>query len=188
MTEHEILQVFRDTGALLEGHFVLRSGLHSRQYFQCALALQQMPLVEKLAAELVRRARSLGAVTVVSPAMGGLVLGQEVARQLGLRFIFVEKEEGKLALRRGFKISAGEKILIVEDVVTKGGRVQESIDIVRGQGGQVVGVAMAVDRSGGQVKFGLPMLSLLALNVETFEPGRLPPDLAALPAVKPGSK
>lgn len=188
MTDHEILQVFRDTGALLEGHFVLRSGLHSRQYFQCALALQQMPIVEKLAAELVPKVRPLGAVTVVSPAMGGLVLGQEVARQLGLRFIFVEKEEGRLALRRGFKISSGEKILIVEDVVTKGGRVQESIDIVRGHGGNVVGVAMAVDRSGGQVTFRLPMFSLLKMNVETFEADRLPPDLAALPAHKPGSK
>jgi len=188
MTEPEVLQVFRESGALLEGHFVLRSGLHSRQYFQCALALQQMPTVEKLGAELAQKSRSLGAVTVVSPAMGGLVLGQEVARQLGLRFIFVEKEDGRLALRRGFKISPGEKILVVEDVVTKGGRVQETIDIVRAQGGVVVGVAMAVDRSGGEVCFGMPMLSLLKLHVETWEADKLPPDLAALPAVKPGSK
>ncbi len=104
MTEAEILNVFRHTGALLEGHFILRSGLHSRQYFQCALAFQQMPTVEKLGGELAGQVRGLGAVTVVSPAMGGLVLGQEVARQLGARFIFVEKEDGKLALRRGFKI------------------------------------------------------------------------------------
>ena len=188
MTEPEILQVFRETGALLEGHFILRSGLHSRQYFQCALALQLMPVVEKLGAELVRKVRPLGAVTVVSPAMGGLVLGQEVARQLGLRFIFVEKEEGRLALRRGFKIFEGEKILIVEDVVTKGGRVQESIDIVRAHRGRVVGVAMAVDRSGGGVDFGVPMFRLLSMNVETFDGARLPADLAATPAVKPGSK
>jgi orotate phosphoribosyltransferase len=188
MTEHEILQLFRDTGALLEGHFVLRSGLHSRQYFQCALALQRMPDVERLGAELARKVRSLGAVTVVSPAMGGLVLGQEVARQLGLRFIFVEKEEGKLVLRRGFKIGSGEKILVVEDVVTKGGRVQETVDIVRAQGGAVVGVAMAVDRSDGGVRFGAPMFSLLALHVDTFEADKLPADLAAMPVVKPGSK
>ncbi len=188
MTEQQILQVFRESGALLDGHFILRSGLHSRQYFQCALALQQMPTVEKLGAELAQKTRSLNAVTVVSPAMGGLVLGQEVARQLGLRFIFVEKEEGKLALRRGFKISPGEKILVVEDVVTKGGRVQETIDIVRAHGGQVVGVAMAVDRSGGEVKFGVPRVSLLALHVQTWEADKLPPDLAALPAEKPGSK
>ncbi len=188
MTELEILNIFRDTKALLEGHFVLRSGLHSRQYFQCALALQYMPMVEKLGAELAEKVRSLGAVTVVSPAMGGLVLGQEVARQLGLRFIFVEKEDGKLVLRRGFKISKGEKILVVEDVVTKGGRVQETLDIVRAHGGEVVGVAMAVDRSGGTVKFVPPMFSLITMNVATFEPDKLPPDLAGIPAVKPGSK
>ncbi len=188
MTGQEILQVFRDTGALLEGHFVLRSGLHSRQYFPCALALQQMPTVERLGAELAGKVRGLGAMTVVSPAMGGLVLGQEVARQMRLRFIFVEKEDGKLALRRGFKIAPGEKILVVEDVVTKGGRVQESIDIVRAHGGQVVGVAMAVDRSGGEVDFGVPTSSLLKINVETFPADKLPPDLAAIPAVKPGSK
>jgi len=188
MTETEILQLFRDTGALLDGHFVLRSGLHSRQYFQCALALQQMPTVEKLGAELAGKVRSLRAATVVSPALGGLVLGQEVARQLGCRFIFVEKEDGKLALRRGFKITPGERLLVVEDVVTKGGRVQETIDIVRANQGQLVGVAMAVDRSGGQVQFGVPTASLLALHVETFPADALPPDLAAVPAVKPGSK
>ena len=188
MTESEVLQIFRNSGALLEGHFVLRSGLHSRQYFQCALALQQMPVVEKLGAELARKVRHLGAITVVSPAMGGLVLGQEVARQLGLRFIFVEKEEGKLVLRRGFKISPGERILVVEDVVTKGGRVQETIEIARAHGGQVVGIAMAVDRSGGTVNFGVPTFSLIALQVETFEPDKLPPDLVRLAPIKPGSK
>jgi orotate phosphoribosyltransferase len=188
MTQSEILGVFRSTGALLEGHFVLRSGLHSRQYFQCALALQQMPTVEKLGRELADKVRGLGAVTVVSPAMGGLVLGQEVARQLGLRFIFVEKEDGKLALRRGFVIAPGEKILVVEDVVTKGGRVQETIDIVRANRGHVVGVAMAVDRSGGAVSFGVPAASLITLQVEAFPADQLPADLAALPPQKPGSK
>src|SRR2546423_8548344 len=128
MTESEILEIFRESGALLQGHFVLRSGLHSRQFFQCALALQQMPVVEKLGAKLAGKVRSLGAATVISPAMGGLVLGQEVARQLGLRFIFLEKEQGKLVLRRGFKISQGEKILVIEDVLTKGGRVAETIE------------------------------------------------------------
>lgn len=120
--------------------------------------------------------------------MGGLVLGQEVARQLRVRFIFVEKEEGKLVLRRGFKIARGEKVLIVEDVVTKGGRVQETLKIVRDHGGEVLGVAMAVDRSDGDVNFGVPSFSLLKMQVETFEASQLPPDLAALPAVKPGSK
>jgi len=188
MNQDEVLQIFRDSGALLEGHFILRSGLHSRQFFQCALALQQMPVVERLGAGLAARVRSLGAVTVVAPAMGGLVIGQEVARQLGVRFIFVEKENGLLVLRRGFKIAPGEKILVVEDVVTKGGRVQETLDIVRQHQGSVVGVTAIVDRSNGLVKFGVPFLSLLALTVEAFEAGHLPPDLATTPAVKPGSK
>jgi orotate phosphoribosyltransferase len=188
MTNEEALQLFRQTGALLEGHFLLRSGLHSHQFFQCALALQQMPAVEKLGAALAAKLKSLGAVTVVAPAMGGLVIGQEVARQLGLRFIFVEKEEGKLVLRRGFKIGAGEKCLIVEDVVTKGGRVQETIDIVKSNGGAVAGVAMLVDRSDGTVNLGAPTVSLIKLHVEAFAPDKLPPDLAKTPAVKPGSK
>jgi orotate phosphoribosyltransferase len=188
MTTNEALQIFRETGALLEGHFILRSGLHSRQFFQCALALQQMPVVERLGKALADQVRALGAETVIAPAMGGLVIGQEVARQLGVRFIFAEKEEGKLVLRRGFKIRPGEKILVVEDVVTKGGRVQETMDIVRAHGGRVLGVAMIVDRSNGAVNLGVPQFSLIALNVEAFPPDRLPPDLAALPAVKPGSK
>ena len=187
MTNAEALEIFRATGALLEGHFILRSGLHSRQFFQCALALQQMPIVAQLGAALAEKVRSLGATTVISPAMGGLVIGQEVARQLGSRFIFVEKESGKLVLRRGFKIMPDEKILIVEDVVTKGGRVQETLDIVRSQQGRVVGVAMVVDRTNGTVELGVPMGSLIKLNVETFEADKLPPDLASTPAVKPGS-
>jgi len=188
MTKDEALQIFRDSGALLEGHFILRSGLHSRQFFQCALALQQMPVVEKLGAALAAKVRSLDAATVIAPAMGGLVIGQEVARQLGVRFIFAEKEDGKLVLRRGFKISTGEKILVVEDVVTKGGRVQETIDIVRANGGRVLGVAIVVDRSNGSVDFGVPFESLISLQVETFDPTKLPPDLAKIPIVKPGSK
>jgi orotate phosphoribosyltransferase len=188
MTESDVLKIFHDSGALLEGHFILRSGLHSRQFFQCALALQEMPLVEKFGAALAKKVRPLGAVTVIAPAMGGLVLGQEVARQLQARFIFAEKDDGKLVLRRGFKIAPGEKILIVEDVVTKGGRVQETMDIVKAHQGEVVGVAMAVDRSNGTVKMGVPFFSLLSLQVETFPADKLPPDLAATEAVKPGSK
>ena len=188
MNDAEALQIFRDTGALLEGHFILRSGLHSRQFFQCAIALQQMPVVEKLGAALAEKVCALGAVTVIAPAMGGLVIGQEVARQLRARFIFVEKEAGQLVLRRGFKIATGEKILVVEDVVTQGGRAQETSDIVRAHGGRVVGVAMVVDRSGGSVNLGVPTFSLLKMNVETFAPDKLPPDLAKLPVVKPGSK
>lgn len=188
MTEAEAIQIFRDTGALLEGHFILRSGLRSRQYFQCALALQDMPTVEKLGAAIADQVRHLAPKTVIAPAMGGLVIGQEVARQLRVRFIFAEKEEGKLVMRRGFKIAPGEKILVVEDVVTKGGRVQETMEIVRAHGGTVVGVAMVVDRSSGAVDVGAPMFSVLKLNVETFDPNNLPPDLAKIPPSKPGSK
>lgn len=188
MTESDALRIFRDTGALLEGHFVLRSGLHSRQYFQCALALQDMPTVEQLGAALADKARSLKPQTVIAPAMGGLVIGQEVARQLKVRFIWVEKEEGKLALRRGFRIAPAERILVVEDVVTKGGRVQETIDIVRQHGGTVLGVAMVVDRSDGTLDFGAPAFSLIKLSVETFSAEQLPPDLAKIPVTKPGSK
>jgi len=188
MTNAEALDLFRQTGALLEGHFILRSGLHSRQFFQCAQALQQMPIVEKFGTALVAKAKDLGIETVISPAMGGLVIGQEVARQLRCRFLFAEKEEGRLVLRRGFKIAPGERILIVEDVVTKGGRVQETLEIVRQHQGNPVGVAMLVDRSDGTLNLGVPTLSLIRLNVETFTPDQLPPDLAATPGIKPGSK
>jgi orotate phosphoribosyltransferase len=188
VNDSEAIQIFRETGALLDGHFILRSGLHSRQFFQCALALQQMTNVERFGAALAEKVRSLGASTVIAPAMGGLVIGQEVARQLKARFIFAEKEDGGLLLRRGFKIAPAEKLLVVEDVVTKGGRVQETIDIVRRHQAQVLGVAMIVDRSNGTIDLGVPLFSLIRLHVETFAPDKLPPDLEAMPAVKPGSK
>lgn len=188
MTQEEAISLFRQTGALLDGHFVLRSGLHSRQFFQCALALQQMPIVERFGKALADRVRHLGAQTVIAPAMGGLVIGQEVARQLGIRFIFAEKEDGHLVLRRGFTIESGESLLIVEDVVTKGGRVRETLDIVQNRNGKSVGVAMLVDRSDGNLDLGVPTHSLIRLNVETFPADRLPPDLAGLPATKPGSR
>ena len=187
MTSEEILQIFRETGALLDGHFVLRSGRHSRQFFQCALALQEMSVVEKLGAGLSEHVRDLGATTVVAPAMGGLVIGQEVARQLEIRFIFVEKENNTLALRRGFEIGADEKILIVEDVVTRGGRVQEAIDIVHKHGGDLQAVAILVDRSNGKYQPDVPLHSLLKMVVETFDPDHLPEDLRETEGVKPGS-
>lgn len=188
MTREEIIQIFKASGALLEGHFVLRSGLHSRQFFQCALVLQEMPVVERLGNALAALCAGVEIETVVAPAMGGLVIGQEVARQLKKRFIFVEKEEGSLVMRRGFKIRQGEKILVVEDVITKGGRAQETIDIIRGLGGDVVAVASLVDRSNGKASFGIPFKSLLSLEVETFDPDNLPEDLKKTPATKPGSK
>lgn len=188
MTTERVLQIFRESGALLEGHFLLRSGLHSRQFFQCALALQRMPEVEEMGAALAEKVRDLDVETVIAPAMGGLVIGQEVARRLGCRYIFVEKEEGRLVLRRGFTIRPDERVLIVEDVVTQGGRVRETLAIAGAHRADVRGVAMVVDRSGGGLDVGVPTFSLLQVKVETFEPDDLPEDLRAIPAVKPGSK
>ena len=165
MDSNQALELFRQTGALLDGHFLLRSGLHNRQYFQCALALQEMPIVERFGAALADKVRHLKPRTVVAPAMGGLVIGQEVARQLGCRYIFVEKEDGQLVLRRGFKLEPDEPILVVEDVVTKGGRVQETLAIVREHRAKPLAVAILVDRSDGQVDLGVPLHSLIQLQV-----------------------
>ncbi len=188
MTDSQILQIFRDTHALLDGHFLLRSGLHSRQYFQCALVLQWPQHAERLCGALAGKFKGAGAQTVISPAMGGLFIGHEVARALGVRHIFVEKnDKGKLELRRSFGIDRGEKFLVVEDVVTKGGRVQEAIDIVRQQGGVVAGVGTLVDRSDGKVEFGVRLESLLRLPIETFEPAACPMCRAGSAVVKPGS-
>jgi orotate phosphoribosyltransferase len=187
--KNDLLALFRKTGALLDGHFVLRSGLHSRQYFQCAILLQHTDIAAKVCGWLANKLREFDCDTVISPALGGIIVGQEVGRALGKRHIFVEKEDGKLILRRGFQISPNEKFVVLEDVVTRGGRVQETIDIVRAQGGTVSAVGVIVDRS-GQAKpdFGCPFISLIEMNVETFSADNLPPDLAKIPAVKPGSK
>jgi orotate phosphoribosyltransferase len=174
---------------LLDGHFVLRSGLHSRQYFQCALLLQYTDVAEHVCKMLADKLRSFNCDGVISPALGGIIVGQEVARSLGKRHIFVEKENGKLALRRGFKIDNGEKFVVVEDVVTRGGRVQETIDIVRDHGAAAMAVAVIVDRSGKEKPdFGCPFVSLVEIEMETFPADNLPPDLARIPVEKPGSK
>ena len=185
----ELLALFRKTGALLDGHFVLRSGLHSRQYFQCALLLQHTEIATKVCEWLAEKLRKFDCDTVISPALGGIIVGQEIGCSLNRRHIFAEKEEGKLVLRRGFQISPKEKFIVVEDVVTRGGRVQETIDIVRSHGGIVTAVGVIVDRSGeAKPNFGCPFVSLIEMDVETFAAGNLPPDLAKIPAVKPGSK
>jgi orotate phosphoribosyltransferase len=185
----DLLELFRKTGALLDGHFVLRSGLHSRQFFQCAILLQHTDIAARVCGLLADRLREIECDSVISPALGGIIVGQEVARSLGKRHIFVEKDSGGLVLRRGFTISPNEKFIVAEDVVTRGGRVQQTIDIVRQHGGIVAGVGVIVDRSGGNKSdFGCPFISLVQMNVENFEANNLPPDLAAIPAVKPGSK
>ena len=185
----DLLALFRKTGALLDGHFVLRSGLHSREYFQCAILLQHTEIAAKVCGWLADKVRNFSCDTVISPALGGIIVGQEVGHALGKRHIFVEKEDGKLVLRRGFQILPNEKFIVVEDVVTRGGRVQETIEIVRARGGIVSAVGVIVDRS-GQTKpdFGCPFVSLVEMTVENFTAENLPPDLAKVPAVKPGSK
>ena len=185
----DLLALFRKTGALLDGHFILRSGLHSRQYFQCAILLQYTDIAAQVCGQLANKLRKFDCDTVISPALGGIIVGQEVGRSLGKRHIFVEKEDGKLVLRRGFQISPDEKFIVVEDVVTRGGRVQETIDIVHDHGAIVSAVGVIVDRSGDlKPDFGCPFVSLIEMNVETFPADNLPPDLAKIPAVKPGSK
>jgi len=185
-----ILDLFRQTGALLHGHFVLRSGLHSREFFQCALLLQDAPIAARVSGELAGMLGSYEASSVISPAVGGIIVGQEVARHLGKRHIFAEKDGlGGLVLRRGFVITPGERFLVAEDVVTRGGRVQETIDIVRAHGGIVVAAGSIVDRSGGNLPdFGCPFVSLVQMTPETFPPDQIPPDLEGIPAIKPGSK
>ena len=185
----DLLSLFRQTGALLDGHFVLRSGLHSREYFQCAILLQHTDIAAKVCGRLADKVRDFNCDTVISPALGGIIVGQEVGRSLGKRHIFAEKDQGRLVLRRGFQISPNERFVVVEDVVTRGGRVQETIDIVRAHGGVVSAVGVIVDRSGAaKPDFGCPFVSLVEMTVENFSADNLPSDLAKIPAVKPGSK
>jgi orotate phosphoribosyltransferase len=185
----DLLKLFRETGALLDGHFILRSGLHSRQFFQCAILLQHTEIAARVCGMLADRLRHIECDSVISPALGGIIVGQEVGRSLGKRHIFAEKEAGGLVLRRGFTIAPGDKFIVAEDVVTRGGRVRQTMDIVREHGGIVTAVGVIVDRSGTrQPDFGCPFVSLLKLDVENFEADKLPPDLASLPANKPGSK
>jgi orotate phosphoribosyltransferase len=185
----DLLALLRRTGALLDGHFVLRSGLHSRQFFQCALLLQHTDIAAEICGRLAEKFRGVDCDAVVSPALGGIIVGQEVGRALGKRHIFVEKEAGGLVLRRGFQIRPNERFIVAEDVVTRGGRVQETVDIVHAHGGKVAGIGVIVDRSGGErPDYGCPFVSLIEMNVETFPADNLPSDLAETPAIKPGSK
>lgn len=185
--QKEILDIFVRTKALQEGHFVLRSGLHSGHYFQCAQVCQRLDAVERLAQLLLAKLQDYPFTTVFAPAMGGLVIGQELARQAKARYIFAEKENNVLAMRRGFVIAPGERILIAEDVVTRGGRVLECLDIIRKAGGVPVAVAMLVDRSAGAARFDVPAVSLLELSFPTYAADALPEALAKIPVQKPGS-
>ena len=180
--------MFRRSGALLEGHFRLSSGLHSPGYLQCALVLQHPREAEALGAALGAIVRSLGAQTVLSPAMGGIVIGQEVGRALGVRAIFAERQDGALTLRRGFALDPGEKVIVVEDVVTTGGSTRETMDVARAAGAVVVGACAIVDRSAGKQGLDVPFHALLPMNVQTYSPEACPLCAQGLPVIKPGSR
>ncbi len=188
MTHEEIIKILQDAEALLEGHFLLRSGLHSNRFFQAALLLQYPDIAEKLCAQLALEFKDKNVQTVISPAVGGLIVGQEMARALGAKAIFADKENDNLLLKRGFKIIPGEKVLVAEDVITRGGRVQQTIDLVREHGGDVVGIAVIVDRSSGKASFDIPHKSLVKLELSVYDPSDCPLCASGMPLVKPGSK
>jgi len=179
---------FEETGALLTGHFQLSSGLHSPVYFQSALVLQHPDRAAKIGHALGERLRELEPDVVVGPALGGVIIGWEVARALGVRGLFTERKDGEMALRRGFRLNRSERVVVVEDVVTTGKSTRETIDVIRAAGGEIVGVGAIVDRSGGTQTFGVPFRSLLSLPVEAHEPGDCPACREGAPIVKPGSR
>jgi len=191
MTDQDVLNVFLETRALLRGHFELRSGLHSDQFFQCAKVLQHPRIAARLCEALVQKLHKehpgLEVDGVIAPAMGGLFVGHEVAKSLNTVSIFAEKHDGALVLRRGFEIPKHARYVVAEDVITRGGRVQETIDIIEGRGGRVVAVAVLVDRSGGKASFVPPTVSLLQMEPVTFDPKTCPLCAKKVPVEHPGS-
>jgi len=187
-TKDNIISIFEETEALLRGHFRLTSGRHSDTYFQCAKVLQYPPHCEKICSDLADFFRNFEIDTVIAPAIGGIVVAQEVGRQLNKKNFWAEREDKTLTLRRGFSIQPGEKCLVCEDVVTTGGSVFEVMDIVKSRGGEVVGVAYIVDRSNGKISFGVPQKSVVSLDVVSFEPESCPLCSQNIPLIKPGSR
>lgn len=192
MNHDEVLSIFRKTGALLEGHFQLTSGLHSKQYFQCARVLQHPVYCELLCADIAREFAGRSIDVVIAPALGGIVVGQEVGRQLKARTLFAERKDGVMQLRRGFEIDRGERVLVCEDVVTTGGSVVEVVNIALGMGGVIAGAGYIVDRSGGKVQFNVApggvQHPVLTMEVVTFPPEGCPLCNQGIPAIKPGSR
>lgn len=188
LQEADILDIFQKSGALLQGHFRLTSGRHSERYMQCAQVLQYPHYAAQLGAELARSWQDQGITTVVGPAMGGILVAHEVAKALGCRALFTERENGQMCLRRGFRLKPDERVLVVEDVITTGGSVQEVITVVKASGATPIGVGVLVNRSGGKAEFGVPLQSLLELNIESFDPEQCPLCKAGIPSVKPGSR
>ncbi len=189
LNKDEATKIFSDSGALLNGHFRLTSGRHSNQYMQCAQVLKYPVYTEQLSRHLAEKFASDGIELVVGPAMGGIIIAYEVARQLGVENIFCERENGAMALRRGFEIKPGQKVLVVEDVVTTGGSVKEVIEVIKSLCGVVAGVGVLVDRSGGAVDFGVKTEAVLTMDIESWEDAACPLcQEGKLPAVKPGSR
>ncbi len=189
MNQTEVLERFRRTGALLEGHFVLTSGLHSPQYLQCALVLQHPAEAEAFGQAIANNFRGQSIETVVAPAIGGLIIGHETARALGgARFIWTEREAGRMTLRRGFSVRRGESVMVVEDVITTGGSTRETIETLRAEGARVVGAASIIDRSAGRADVGVPRLALATLDVPALAAQVCPLCAEGLQAVKPGSR
>jgi orotate phosphoribosyltransferase len=186
MTKEQILDIFRETGVMLEGHFLLTSGRHSDRYMQCAKLFQYPDYAEMFAKVLANEFKN--ADLVAGPAIGGIILAYEVSRQLKVKNIYTERENGEMTLRRGFSIPEGAKVLVVEDVVTTGGSVREVIDLVNKSGAEAVGVGSIVDRSDGKVDFGIPFKAVLSMEVISYEPGECPLCKKGIPAVKPGSR
>ena len=187
-TSDHVLDIFCETGALLQGHFILTSGRHSDSYFQCAKVLQHPEHLQLFANEIIDGFRDISIDLVISPAVGGIVLGTEVGRQLNVQTIFTERENGVMTLRRGFEILAWNNVLVVEDVVTTGGSVQEVMNVVNKAGANIVGVGVLVDRSGGMVKLHDNQFCVTELEAESFGADEVPEELASIPVLKPGSR
>ena len=188
MNANEIIETFKRTGALLEGHFILSSGLHSSIYLQCAIALESTPVAMEFGAAIAERLKDQQIETVASPAIGGIVIGYEVARQLRARFIWTEREEGRMTLRRGFTVHDGEQVLVVEDVITTGGSTRETIEALSRAGAKVVAAASIIDRSGGKAGVGVPLVSLAAIDVLAVDPSACNLCKRGELATKPGSR
>jgi orotate phosphoribosyltransferase len=188
MKSEEVLDIYRKTGALLTGHFLLSSGLHSEQYLQSALVLQQPDIATKLCAALAEPFKGSNIQVVIAPALGGVFVSHETARALGVRALFAERVNGELTLRRGFEIRPGERVLVVEDVITTGKSTKETIEVVKQTGGVAVAAASLVDRSGGKAELGVPYKSLVTLTVPTYAPEACPLCKAGSVPMKPGSR
>jgi len=188
MSPEAVLEIFEKSGALLTGHFQLTSGLHSRQYFQCAKVLQYPEYSELLCAQIGKHFAGQNISAVAAPAVGGIILAHETARALKVRAVFMEREAGKMALRRGFEIPRGERVLVVEDVITTGGSVGEVIELMKACGAVPVGAGCLVDRSGGKVDLGVSLFSLMKMNIQTMQPENCDLCKQGVPVIKPGSR